>query len=468
MNNKDRRLSDLRYAIDAQFSGVTKKPEMRRNVLRQVRGEIVVKKKVSIALVFVLVMVLIAGVALAAISLRDAARQIVETEQEEGDTFGYWPVEKKISLVSALVDLGYIEETVEVEQLLANALQEEKADLVANEVVAKFTGQESSEISFLVIMQAAWGPFGEWTKEEQAWYSQLMVDTGIQKEDHTLYVMPEGLVDEAQAISIARRAIAKGYGVEESKLDNYTVFTTFEVPEFSEPGDDQPYWHVDYRAPEDMPEDERLFHGFSLFIHPETGELYETVESMLARRFVRPTTPIYLAMDAYSEKANYKTFRNWSLELKAEYSREINPMVKSIMDSGDLTDLIYDGRVPNSIVAQSTFTYGLPGVKDISQKRAFELAIRALQKEYSMAPHIFGLYREICVYFDVTEPEKPLWKFLFNPKSLSWRDLEGGRDNPLLNLCYKVEIDAHTGEIVNLEEFEFQIGNDLEYELKWY
>lgn len=458
----------IRHVIDGRLSGMETNPAFERNVLRRVRGEIVVKRKISIAIIVILVIVLIAGVAWAAISLRDTARQIVETEQAEGDTFGYWPVEKKISLIKALADLGYIEETSEVKQLIANALPEEKADLIANEAVARFTGKEASEISFLVIMQAAWGPFGDWTKEEQAWYSKLMVEMGIQQADHTLYVEPEGSVDEAQAVLIARKAIAKGYGVEESVLDNYTAKTTFEVPEFAEPGNDQPYWHVDYRAPEDMPKDERLFRLFSLFIHPETGELYESVESMLERmRTMRPATNIYQAMDAYSEKANLKAFWDWPLELKADYSKEINPMVKSILDSGDLSDLMFDGRVPNSVIAQSTFIYGLPGDKDISQNRAFELAARAIRETYGLDEETLALYKLVSTFFDITNPEKPLWKFLFRPET--WTDFEGGLDNPQYHLRYKVEIDARTGDIAKLEEFKFQeLGQDLEYDLKWY
>lgn len=470
MDNQESFDNRIRHALDARLSGIVEKPASRHRVLLCVRGEIAMKRKISIAFVVVLLIVLIAGVAWAAISLRNTARQIVETEQTDG-LYKDWPVEKKISLVSALADMGYIEETSEVKQLIMNTLPEKEADLIANEAVGKFTGMDVSEISFLAIMQAAWGPFGEWTKEEQAWYSQLMVDMGIQQADHTLYVMPEGSVDEAAAIAIARRAIAKGFGVEESVLDSYTATTTFEVPEFAIPGVDQPYWHVDYHAPEDMPENERLFRLFSLCIHPETGELYESVESMLERRFVQfvePQTPNYMAISEYSRRANWKFFCFWPLKLKAEYSKEINPMVKAMLDSGDLTDLKYDGRVPSSVIAQSTFTYGLPGDKDIPQEKAFELVTRALEEAYDLDPGIFGLYREICVYFDVTEPVKPLWKFIFNSRSLPWRDLEGGWDDPLKDQCYKAEIDAHTGDAAKLEEFQYQvIGQDLEYDLKW-
>ena len=417
-----------------------------------VEEEKTVKKKMSVALVFILVMVLIAGVALAAISLRDTARQIVETEQEEGDTFGYWPVEKKIALVGALADLNYIEETAEVKQLLAHSLPEKEADRVANEAVARFTGQEASEVSFLVIMQAAWGPFYQWTREEQAWYSQLMVDTGIQKEDHTLYVMPEGPVDQDQAILIARRAIAKGYGVEESALDSYTVITTFEVPEFSEPGDGQPYWHVDHNAPEDMPEDKRLFRSFPLFIHPETGELYETVESILARSRALDAylnDPLFQAMAAFDGP-----FDSMSLEDKALWSQTIRPMVLNKQQEDP--DFFGDGST--SLLATVAFLYGVPDGTALPQDEALALAERALVDVLKRGEAEIKLYtHQKNIYYDVTDPERPLWKFFFRRPSQYDIDKAFGAEV----LAYygetrppncKVEIDARTGAVVDAFE----------------
>ena len=69
MNNKDRRLDDIRHAINAQFSGVTKNLELRQNVLRQVRGETAAKKRISVGLVLAVILVLAAVTALAAVTL---------------------------------------------------------------------------------------------------------------------------------------------------------------------------------------------------------------------------------------------------------------------------------------------------------------------------------------------------------------------------------------------------------------
>lgn len=49
--------------------------------------------------------------------------------------------------------------------------------------------------------------------------------------------------------------------------------------------------------------------------------------------------------------------------------------------------------------------------------------------------------------FYISDPEKPLWRFLIQPET--WRDFEGGLDNPQYDLRYRVEIDARTGDIRN-------------------
>ena len=247
------------------------------------REETVVKKKLSVALVFAIVLVLAAGVALAVVmSLRDTGRQVVQNEQVDG-YYSEWPVEKKVSLVNALVELGHTERTTDIEKLLTGALAQDETIRVADEVMVAFTGVEVSEISFMEIMQAAWGSFEKWTHEEQAWYSQLMVDMNLQGEDHTLYVEPTGPVDEAGAIAVAKREIARVFGVDESALDAYDVTTSFQVPERPDPAPNakQAYWSIDFWVPDDMPKEDRLFPiSFWAYIHPETGALREPLEEL--------------------------------------------------------------------------------------------------------------------------------------------------------------------------------------------
>ncbi|MCL2867097.1 MAG: hypothetical protein FWF47_04970 [Clostridia bacterium] len=444
--------------------------------VHQLKEEPVLKQKISIVLVFAIIAVLLAGIAYAAISLRGMGRQVVETEQTEG-YYGQWSIASKTTLVCSLADLGYIEETTHVKQLIAGTLPEAEAHRAADDALIAFTGLEVSEISFMEIMDAAWGPFTQWSKEEQAWYSELMVDMGLQGEDHTLYMRPEGPVDEAQAIAIALREIAKGYEVEENALSSFIITTSFQVPEFAAPGDKQAYWYVELSAPDTMPNQERLFGMFWVFIHPETGELLQSMESLLAeraewaneetRRNAYWSHPVYVADIKLATQAN-DVFWNRTLEQKAEYSQKVKPWIQAILDSGDLSALTYDGQVDNDLLAAATYTYGLPGEQDIPQKQALDLAFKAIRGAYGLDDKTLSQYGWICTSFDITYPDKPLWRFLIQPGPgmLCGVDM----DEKQYGLRYKVELDARTGDIIQQEAFEFTTldHTDLDYLLKWF
>ena len=348
-----------------------------------VKEETTVKKKISFVLVMVLVLILAAGVAIALASWQNTARDIVVTEKESG-YFETWPVDKKVELAAAVVEHGFVEMTGEAEKLRSGSLPEEEAKRIAESVLSTFTGREVSEISFMEIMQATWGPFEKWTREEQAWYSQLMVDAGLQGQDHTLYAMPEGPVDEQKAISIARREIAKGYGVGEEALEGYEIITSFQVPEFVT--DQQAWWSVEMRATDAILSMDRLFSSFWVFIHPETGELYESVDSLIKSQLAyildaeyRRSDPLVIRMREFGE-AHGARQQGSSLEAKAlwsqTFSQEVLDRCSKEPDFFNVMD-----------VAFSSFTYGLPDEKSISEEKALALAQKALVEVFLSYAH---------------------------------------------------------------------------------
>ncbi len=466
--------SELRRVMDACLPGLENRPDFDRDVLRQVRGEVKVKKKLSVSLVLVIVLACIVATALAVAALRDTARLIAQAEQEEG-FYAYWPNEKKTAVVSALIEQGYIEGTPELDRIMREALHSDAAGHAADEAFSRFAEQDVTEISFLTIMQAAWGPFDQWTHEERAWYSQLMESVGVESDGKTFFVEPTGSIDEQQAAMIAPREIAADYGVDERVLDDYSYVVSFQIPEFAEHGDDQPYWYVAYSAPADMPEEERLFTDIELFVHPDTGELLEAVDDLRANSANVPTRPrneLYQLIDAYhhrAEEMGFYSFRQWPLALRAAYSQEITPKVKAILESGDRSDLMNGGSLDIAVIVQSTYVYGVPQADAITQDEAFASAKLALEETYGLTADTVEQYQEIDVYYDVSNEDAPLWKFFLNPKSLPVEALKNGYDDPLFDLCYKVALNAQTGDVVHIEVFPFQtLGHALAYDLKWY
>lgn len=386
---------------------------------------------------------------------------------------------EKIEVISALAEQGYITKTDQIQALSDGKLTMEEADSVADDAIEALTAESADSVVFLHVMQAIWGSFDQWSYEEKEWYSQVMDEVGIESDGKTVYVdpsaNPDASIDETEAIAIARHELAKGYEIDESFLDDFKCFVTFQVPERAETGDNQPYWGVEFEAPDDMPKESRPFNSIGLYIHPYTGELLQSVKDILTRLAnspERPTNELYQAIDAYYTRASEMelySFRKWPLELRAEYSSEIAPKVKSVIQSGDLTELMNGGNVDITVIAQSTYLYGVPQKDVISQDKALALAKASLVETCDLAAELFQKYREINVYYDITATDAPLWKFFFNPKTLPALDMEKGYENPLLDLCYKVEIDAYTGEIAYIEEFPFQtLGHDLAYDLKCY
>lgn len=460
----------VQNAFDTTLSGLQDDPWLAQRVIAEARGEKKVKKKLSVGLVVTILLMMLMAVALAVAGFHETAQMIAQTEQDSGN-FGFWPVEKKTAVIAALVDQGYIEETDITKQMREGGLEADEASQAADTLIEAFTGSKAEEIGFMVIMQTAWGSFDTWSDENRAWYSMVMEDVGIEPSGKTVYVLPEGQITREQAVEIATKAIVEGAGIEESVLENYNLIVNFQVPEFADEGDEQSYWYVMYDAKENSPDNP--FSAIELFVHPQTGELLRSVEEILeswASLPKRPDNALYQAIDRYYQRAQEMgvySFREWPLELKAEYSREIAPQVQAILESGDLTDLMNCGSPDISVIAQSSYIYGIPDENAMAQEDAYAAAKMALVEAYGLPSDLFEKYRQVYVYFDVTQT--PKWKFFFNSNEIDVRQLEKGYDDPILGICYKVEIDAYTGDVVCIEEFGFQVlGHDLDYDLKWY
>lgn len=465
--------STLQQAIDTSLSSLTCGERDIQAVLRRMRGETVVKRKISVALIFVLLSLALAGAALALSLWMDTGRSVLETEQTSG-YFQDWPAQKKMDLARAILEHSALERTPDRAALLAGSLPQEEMERGAEEILAAFTGQEVSEISFMGIMEAAWGPFDHWSHEEQAWYSQLLQEMGLQGEDHTLYVLPTGPLDKDQAIALARREIALGFGVEESELDRYKLTTSFQVPEFASPGDNQPYWHIEYWTPEGMSAEEALFPiSFGVFLNPETGAFHEPVPQRIAEMRAyfdgikaRESDPLWQEMRAFETERNlHGNPAAMSLEERALWNQTFRDRVLAKMKEQPELELF-------GIMTQAAFSYayGLPDEKAIPQEEAFAIAQRMLVERIGRKEEEVPFFSHRCdVFYDVTDPERPLWKFFFHmPNEYDSDKAFGkalvayyGKDGERLPNV-KVELDAYTGEVLEAFPMDMKDMNTLE------
>ncbi|NLO86280.1 MAG: PepSY domain-containing protein [Clostridiales bacterium] len=282
----------------------------------------------------------------------------------------------------------------------------------------------------------------------------------------------EDMISEEEVIAIARAEVAKGFRIEESVLDDYGCTITVK------PHHDQPYWEICFEEPEDIAQSDRIFNiytdlatNFKTHLYPN-GKIILPVREVIALRMgLGGHTPneLFDEIAAYSERVleeyQMADFRIWPLEIRAEYSQKVRPKVQAILESGDLTQLM-DGGMPRiEVIAQSTFIYGMPDEKSISQEAALALAKAAITESYGVSPDFLEQDGEINVYYDITNASMPLWKFLFNYTFL--RPDMPQEDNPY----YKVELNAYDGNITYVDAFpymRFGLFHDLPYHLKHY
>ena len=104
---------------------------------------------------------------------------------------------------------------------------------------------------------------------------------------------------------------------------------------------------------------------------------------------------------------------------------------------------------------QVRFTYGIPDESAITQEEAMELAENVLIEVHGRKPEEirFFTYKH-DVYYDITNPEEPLWKFFFWMPNEYVADKAYGREvynyyGDTRQPNYKVELNAYTGELAD-------------------
>ncbi|MEG2105154.1 MAG: hypothetical protein RRY04_08210, partial [Oscillospiraceae bacterium] len=123
MCNQAPQNNEIRRVMDACLPGLENKPDFERDVLRQVRGEVKVKKKLSVGFVLLMVLVLAAVTALAAMTLNAYYEKAIEKEGQSG-LIQDWSASDKVALVDWMVEAGAKLDAEQVAQLHNGSLTE--------------------------------------------------------------------------------------------------------------------------------------------------------------------------------------------------------------------------------------------------------------------------------------------------------------------------------------------------------
>ena len=475
--NDRKDVAKVQLALDTAFSDLKDDPWLARKVLANAREETKTKKKLSTGLVFLLVLILAAGIALAATLLWEQyVVPMKEIEQTEGD-YMHWPLRQKQALIRALIASGNLAENDETARLFDDATAEAEKNALADQLVLTLTGlSDKKEISVDAITYAILGPEDVWTPEQRVWWQQITNQFyGAQDAPDTLVTPAAGDVSESEAIAIAKAAILDAYALPANALDNALavadLYVTSQRPDYRR-------WNVQFKILREGGDHyvERVY----VAVIDEKGLVIDDPDVGIdapAKAAARPSrlasgypdTPLFQPVDDLMRRAGNRIFQLWPLELKAEFSQEIAPQIRAVVESGDLSPLNNGGEPDLDLIAFSSYTYGLPGAQDMAQEEAFALAKQAVMAAYQLDDETLALYDTPYFYFDISVPDARVWKIVFWPSYASAEKFPDGFASGQGHVRYKVEINAQTAEIRKIEAFDFQAsGGDLEYKLKLY
>ena len=454
-------------------SGVQPNPYLAQRVLAAARDEgvPVVKKKLSLGLVFILILLLTGTVALAATLLwQDYVPQMKQTEHEMGD-YVEWPATRRIQLAKDIVVMGYLDESEDTQILSSETATEQDKAAAADWLMLKLTGLEDvKEVHSTLITYAIMGHEDTWTPEQRVWWNEitnLYADTGT---NDTLIAPMKGDLSEDEAIAIGYEALQEVYGFTDEEMQRLhpvaNLYVTEQQPDYKR-------WDIQFK---------RYREGSSTYVEkvysvivdengevigdPDVGiphirearELAMQVEARQQEQLASRPASVKL-YDEYSKKYGNSIFGAWPVEAKAEWSQEAKSIVQRDIDLGWIVP--YDSEeasiANNRVIYSVVYTYGVPAEDALTEDKALQIAYDTVKREYGFDADDF---RWIYPFYDVTDPENSLWRFMFYPTS---KEAE-----PSIPFA-RVEMDAKTGEVLMHETFErYEDHWDYENYIKWY
>ncbi|HHX09433.1 MAG TPA: PepSY domain-containing protein [Chloroflexi bacterium] len=461
------RNNHVQQALNNTLSSLYVTEQTASDLLAQAKGGRKVKRKLSVAMVLTIVLIVLAATAIAITMLwENHVIDVKKKEISEGEYFA-WEIKSKRDLVKSLVEMGYIQESEQTRELFNQSTEPQKQEEIADNLMLALTGQtDAREINADIITYAIFGPESTWTPAQRVWWQQVTNMFRNADDDLDSFVLAEQEdLPEEKAVSIAKDAIIKAYALPSDALDNAqpvaNLYTTKARPDYRRWDvqfqlfkDDNPDWVIKvYFANLDM--------QGNLISDPDLGiphiddaakntkDLPLVYEPPLVKEFLR-----------YAKKAGKPTLRWWPLEIRAEFSNAMRDRVLDALKSGDLQQLTRGTALHMEMITGAHYVYGLPDKDAIKQEKALDQAKSIIQKKFGLTTEAIDSYEEILVYFDVTSSDNPLWRFVFQPQELHEM------------MMYRIEIDAKTGNVVNAEEFQFQsLGpnlDELDYHLKVY
>lgn len=408
-----------------------------------------VKRKGTLVVVLAAVLVTLIATAVAlSIDWKDAGHYL--SKERNRGSFVHWTPQEQIDLVLSLAEDGLLDKNEDVARLIAAQGTEEERAMLAHRIMADWLSISSDYVSFRSIMERLWGEFVTWNVERKAWYSQTLIDAGIDMADAERFVLPEESdLSQDSAVQAARAYAGVWLNIPAEEMKRYLAYADFVIFPKPQAIDGQsvyttdnmkPEWFIHLLPPPDLPDESSVM----VSVNPRNGlvDIHQLVGTLQYRQYGYQNWPeLAVETERFMQQQQYRPFMEWSLEAKAEWSRTFRDAILSAED----------GLLDVAVRAFARYTYGLPGQHAIGREKALATARHGASQKSGLNAKAFERYNLTYSYFDVTDAEKPKWRFQFAASGENADTLL--KEQPDGLVFYRVEVDAQSGALLQVEAY---------------
>ncbi len=236
----------IKQAINSNLSAVHVSQRHLNQIMSNITEGKKVKKKLSVAFVLMMILILAIVTALAVTTLTDYFSGYAKLGGDYGLYNNEWPTSAKVELVELIVNSDFNVDHEKADNLINMELSTEELDVLATEILDDHFGNYTD---LLTLMENQWNEFFTWTYEQKALYTSLMeqhnLTLGGWGNDLPRYLLPEeNDIQLNDAIPIAKDAILTTYGINEEDLKDDEMNVGFVQ---SEEYGEEPVWVIAFR-----------------------------------------------------------------------------------------------------------------------------------------------------------------------------------------------------------------------------
>ncbi|NLO86815.1 MAG: hypothetical protein GX096_15525 [Clostridiales bacterium] len=428
----------IRDAIEDCLPEVSDMPSLCYSVMREIKGEGKVKKKISLGLVLAIVLILITVSALAAITMNAHYESLIEVESGNGVISG-WSVEDKLALIDLMLDTGIELDEDQLTQLRSGALTKREQGKLATKIIASYYPPRTNDFTTVDILAKEYGRYDTWPLELKAWHSSLREKYGYSElyGGSSMAVLPgDGDLSEEEAIQHGHNCLTEIVGLEYSYIDTLYLSISFEESSI----DGSRSWLLNYYEKDDIEfQDVIAYVYFSNDGKHNQCGLGKEIGERVSEEFEDLLT---------NHRDTFLT-----VEGLAAFAQDLAPRINEALDN--------DENVKNWPKRFAKIPYAYPAIGSIPQDEAIQMATEAacqylgftkqqLLENYQMSLS-YRVYAEtgdeyrLCFYISEKENSEALSRF---------REGE-------FPFCVIIRMNAFTGEVFDMQESNNRSINQL-------